>query len=94
MGELLNSAISCPMGIFFPHGVSLGRSSMSFMNPENTLTLKSVDPHAKRTLLGCQSKDVTVDFRGFLMCFATHLGNKTVPYSGKQGNIYQSIPVS
>ena len=24
-------------------------------------------------MLGCQSRQVTVDFRGFLMCLATHL---------------------
>lgn len=35
-------------------------------------TLKPVDPAAKRQLLGCQSKDVTVDLMGFLMCLATH----------------------
>ena len=76
IGELLNSAINCPIGIFLPHGVSLGLSSMSLMKPENTLTLKSVEPHAKRTLLGCQSREVTVDFSGFLMCLATHLKEK------------------
>merc|ERR1711899_30716 len=50
IGELLSSAINCPIGIFLPHGVSLGLSSISLMKPE---------PHAKRTLLGCQSREVT-----------------------------------
>merc|ERR1712106_764329 len=72
LGEFENSARSWPIGILEPHGVAEGFGSISFMYPENTRTLKSVDPVARSTLLGCQSSDVTVDFRGFLMCLATH----------------------
>ena len=31
-----------------------------------------MDPAARRQLLGCQSRAVTVDLMGFLMCLATH----------------------
>lgn len=37
------------------------------------LHLKSHDPAAKRTLLGCQSKQRMVERMGFLMCLHTHL---------------------
>ncbi len=37
-----------------------------------TITLNPVDPAARRQLLGCQSRAVTVDLMGFLMCLATH----------------------
>lgn len=37
------------------------------------LHLKSQDPAASRTLLGCQSRLRTVERMGFLMCLLTHL---------------------
>ena len=39
--------------------------------------MKSVEPAARRTLLGCQSTAVTVLLIGRLMCFATHLQDVT-----------------
>ena len=42
------------------------------INVKNDNTLKSEEPAAIRTLLGCQSTDRTVERIGFLMCLLTH----------------------
>lgn len=39
---------------------------------EKTLAFMSADPAARRTPLGCQSSESTVERMGFLRCFAVH----------------------
>lgn len=46
--------------------------SMSLIQAENTLAFMSAEPAASKMLLGCQSRDRTVDRRGFLIRLATH----------------------
>lgn len=45
------------------------------------LHLKSHDPAASKTLLGCQSKLRTVERIGFLMCLLTHLQKEKIRFS-------------
>lgn len=45
---------------------------MSLIQAENTLAFMSAEPAASKMLLGCQSRDRTVDRRGFLIRLATH----------------------
>lgn len=45
------------------------------------LHLKSHDPAASKTLLGCQSKLRTVERIGFLMCLLTHLQKEKIHFS-------------
>lgn len=50
------SAMEFPNVIFLPQLVAAGFSSTSLMYAENTRALKSLEPEASRTLLGCQSR--------------------------------------
>lgn len=45
--------------------------------PPAHLHLKSQEPAARSTLLGCQSRLRTVERMGFLMCLHTHLDTRT-----------------
>lgn len=55
----------------------------SHPTPAPHLHLKSQEPAARRTLLGCQSRLSTVERMGFLMCLQTHLCGEGVAAEGQ-----------
>ncbi|CAH1991147.1 unnamed protein product [Acanthoscelides obtectus] len=62
-----NSVMSWPRGIFAPHWVALGTSSMSLMYDEKMRTLKSEEPAASRQLFGCQSRQIAPSIEVFFI---------------------------
>lgn len=71
-------------------GIPLHEAS-SHPSPAPHLHLKSQEPAARRTLLGCQSRLSTVERMGFLMCLQTHLCGEGVAAEG-QHHHPQSLP--
>lgn len=57
------------------------------------LHLKSQEPAASSTLLGCQSRLSTVERMGFLMCLQTHLQTRTGGGEGRgTGSLSTQVP--
>jgi len=65
------SAKHCPKGSLLPKAVSPGFLSMPLMKAEKIRALKSLEPVAKKTLLGCHATLHTVDLC-FFTCLLTH----------------------
>lgn len=68
----MNSPQTVLNGIRSPHAVGAGLLSTPLMKEENTRAWASVEPAARRTELGCQATERTVERSGFLMCLETH----------------------
>lgn len=83
-------AITCSSYWFDPVTQTVDRC-VSFSH----LHLKSQDPAASRTLLGCQSRLRTVERMGFLMCLLTHLKQNQTKIRHKiYMNIFYLIPTN
>lgn len=78
-----------------PHGCAKAeqRAAQGSGLTDPHLHLKSHEPAASKTLLGCQSKLRTVERIGFLMCLLTHLRKRKTSLQTKNGNIFQATPI-